>query len=259
MGHIKKVKFKNCYGEEIVFKKHYPLYFEQINTFGISGRFTVQELAFCDGQQTIDYSASGKTVPAKFAYWDKENDIFKRKKLERVFAPLRPGILTVYDDWDKYEIAAYPSGTPDFSEPGRNVYKWDVNFISDDPYWKRMPMRSDVFIGGLEKIINYAGSSESFPVITFPPTNGNSCLLIISNSAGVGTGFTIKTYDKPVTVNCENMDITDSTGEDCSHYLDTSANLSQAYFSPGKNRVYVQDPSREGIMIKWHEKFSGVI
>lgn len=272
MGHIQKVKFKNCYGEEIVFKKHYPLYFEAINTFGISGRFAVQELAFCDGQQTINYSASGKTILAKFAYWDKENDIFMRKKLERVFTPLRPGTLTVYDDWDKYEITVYPSGVPDFSEPGRKVYKWDVNFVADDPYWKRMPPKKEnlkpVLLDdydppayGCEKTFRYCGSAPSAPIITFPPIGGESAKIsiYITNSRGELLKLNITTFDKPVTVDCHNMSVTDSSGDDCSHYLDANANIDTPYLTPGENTASLYAPDGAEVEIKWYEKFSGVI
>lgn len=166
---IKKVIFKNYYGEEMTFTRHFPLYIEKINTFGVSGRFMSDNLIGSPGIYTSSFEDSGKTITAEFAFWNRYGDTQTLKKIERVFTPLKTGLLTVFDtDNMIYRIEAYPTAMPSYNQSGK-VIKWTVNFQADYPYWRKgYEMISKVCSVGHDTII-YNPCMMPVPVeIVFP-------------------------------------------------------------------------------------------
>lgn len=261
MRRIKRVIFRNFYGEVLEFDNRVHLFCESIRTVQTTGRFATEQPAFSPGQITTDYSAQAKIIQISFALRDREDDVFLREKVLRVLAPMMPGELIVQDQYDSYRIECYPASVaqPEQDKNDPAIFRWTTDFVADYPFWERGAQKQ--FSYGKNQVnqtLRYGGMVPVSPVITFPA--GGEHVVVISNPVTGGTGFTITTQSKAVTVDCRTMTITDEDGADCSHYLDASAQLDRILIAPGNNNVWGEIPSGGNpIIIKWHDLVVGVI
>lgn len=265
MSYIKKVKYKNELGQELVFDNHL-LFCEQIDTTGTQGVFNTESLAFSDGQMTTSAFLGAKTIPCSFAFKDVGDDILMRDKISAVFNPTISGVLTVYSEWDKYEIDVRPSAVPSFQRDKDvpYVWRWDVDFIADFPYWRRGKKRSRIIEGKdifsyavTTHSVRYAGIAKSYPSFVFAPNT--ICYLQLYNSAGYGS-FSINSKDESaIIVDCATMEIKNSAGDDRSQYLETSNSISGVFFVPGENKIECRwYRGNSGLTIGWYDYFLGV-
>lgn len=261
MRKIKNVLFRNYYGEVLECDNRMHFFCESIKTAQTTGRFITEQPAFAAGQITTDYSAQAKIIQISFALRDREDDVFLREKVLRVLAPMMPGELIVQDQYDSYRIECYPASVaqPEQDKNDPAIFRWTTDFVADYPFWERGAQKQ--FSYGRNQVnqtLRYGGMVPVSPVITFPA--GGEHVVVISNPVTGGTGFTITTQSKAVTVDCRTMTITDEDGADCSHYLDASAQLDRILMAPGNNTVWGEIPSGGNpIIIKWHDLVVGVI
>ena len=258
---IKKVIFKNCYGEEITFTRHFPLYVEKIDTFGYSGRFNSDKLIDSPGQFTSSFDVSGKVMPAEFAFWDRYGDSQTLKKIERVFTPLKTGLLTVFDTDDMiYRIDAYPTAAPAFQRTGR-VLRWSVSFAADYPYWRKgYEMKTyTVHLQHSSTVIVHNSSVVRVPIeIVFPPYDGIRTFI----NDTTGERFCINEYtDSDIIVNTKDFSIKNSSGDNINHILyNSQVNIDKVDLLPGKNDIRMENsPPCPDTTVRFWELAAGVI
>lgn len=252
---IKKVIFKNCYGEEIAFGKKFPLYVEKINTFGITGRFTSDSIIGSPGQYTAFLGDSGKTITAEFAYWNRLRDDMTLRKIERVFTPLKTGLLTVFDEDDMiYTIEAYPNSMPVFQRSG-SVLKWSVNFQADYPYWEKgyEDIVTEVPQNTVTAVYN-PGMIPVSPVLILPQSRPSRT---ISKTSGQAASFSVDSSpDNVLTINTRDFTVVDENGNNKNNLLYASAALDEFFLEPGVNYLYCIQSS---FTVKFKELAAGVM
>lgn len=252
---VKKVIYKNCYGEEITFTRHFPLYVEKINTFGITGRFTSDGIIGSPGQYTSFLGDSGKTITAEFAYWNRLRDDMTLRKIERVFTPLKTGLLTVFDEDDMiYTIEAYPNSMPVFQRSG-SVLRWTVNFQADYPYWEKG--YEDIVVtvpAHVATAVHNPGMIPVSPVLVLPQYERSRT---ISKTSGQAASFSVDSSpDNVLTINTRDFTVVDENGSNKNNLLYASAELDEFFLDPGVNYLYCMQSS---FTVKFKELAAGVM
>lgn len=237
---IKKVIFKNKYGEEITFTRHFPLYVEKIDTFGYSGRFNSDKLIDSPGQFTSSFDVSGKVMPAEFAFWNRYGDSQTLRKIERVFTPLKTGLLTVFDMDDMiYRIEAYPTSAPAFQQTGK-VLRWTMNFAADYPYWRKgyEDITAEVPANVVTAVYNPCMISVP-PILILPPYGARTIEKVKPvTSAKLWTTvkrFSVNAYDGKLIIDTKNFSAVNEQGENKNNVLYTDAELDEMFLDPGVN------------------------
>ena len=255
---IKKVIFKNCYGEEITFTRHFPLYVEKIDTFGYSGRFTSDSLIGSPGQFTSSFDVFGKTISAEFAFYDRYKDDRILRKIERVFTPLETGLLTVFDENNMiYRIEAYPVSAPAFQRTGR-VLRWTMNFTADYPYWEKgyEDITAEVPANVVTAVYNPCMISVP-PILILPPYGARTIEKIKPGTWTTVKRFSVNDYtDGKLIINTKNFSVVNENGENKNNVLYTNAELDEMFLEPGVNylRCLVC-----GFTVQFKELTAGVI
>ena len=229
---IKKVIFKNCYGEEITFTRHFPLYVEKIDTFGYSGRFNSDKLIDSPGQFTSSFDVSGKVM--------------------------KTGLLTVFDTDDMiYRIDAYPTAAPAFQRTGR-VIRWSVNFSADYPYWEKgyEDITAEVPANVVTAVYNPCMISVP-PILILPPYGARTIEKIKPGTWTTVKRFSVNDYtDGKLIINTKNFSVVNENGENKNNVLYTNAELDEMFLEPGVNylRCLVC-----GFTVQFKELTAGVI
>lgn len=255
---IKKVIYENAFGQKIVFDN--KIFFcESIDTTGCKGIHSIETLAFADGQKTITHQLEGKTIPCSFAFKDIYDDDYLRNKIKAIFNPCVPGVLTVYNKYNKYEIDVYPQDMPSIEKDKAvsYVYRFDVDFIADFPFWRGNKHSTEIAVGStLSAVINCKSDYYTPPYITFGGTQGES-----GYTVAVGKlGFSIKPYPKDVIVNFLNMKLVDLDGNNVNYLIDASVDFSKVILSPGENTVSaISSPADGSLVIEYYELKAGVL
>ena len=229
MSYIKKVKYKNELGQELVFDNHL-LFCEQIDTTGTQGVFNTESLAFSDGQMTTSAFLGAKTIPCSFAL----------------------KVLTVYSEWDKYEIDVRPAAVPSFQREKDvpYVWRWDVDFIADFPYWRVCPKRS-VTLKAYDTVIR-SDCPLKVPVeIYFPPNKTTPFKIRDKGFTYYGTNCDVGVVLKSQRFECIGTD-----GNDYSQNVDVTADIENLHLQYGENRISCQDWS--DIIVSYYYLSTGV-
>ncbi len=227
------------------------IYLESIDMTGLSGIHTVQSLAFSNGQHTVRSQLGAKTIPCSFAFWDKNDDFYLRENIAGIFSPLQSGTLRVITRTAEYEIECRPQNIPVFNRDSGvpEIWRFDVDFVSDDPLWKKGPELRLTLANGDNETIN-TGTIVSNPtpfdlpiVIHRPADMGATAFKIGTVSNGtytMRTSFTIPAADnKELYIYTDSLRIVDAQGVDCSSGMDPATLYSSFYLAPGLNRIAV--------------------
>lgn len=253
MSYEKRVKYKNELGQELIFDD-WVLFCESIDTTGVSGIFNSESLAFSDGQVTTDVFLGAKTIPCSFAFKDIRDDIFMRDKIAAVFSPTVSGVLTVYSEWDKYEIDVRPSAVPSFQRDKDvpYVWRWDVDFIADFPYWRVGAKRSVSLESQYTSIRSHCPLSVPIEIY-FPPSTASR---IYINVNGKGFVYNGTNCDVGVVLDARNFTCTGTDGNDYSHKVDVTVNIESLKLRYGKNTISC--PTYSGIIVSYYYLSTGV-
>ncbi len=242
----KNVIYRNSVGQEVVFN-NFSLFVESIDMTGTSGIFTSEQLAFADGQQTISVKLAPKTIPCSFAFWSSRSDDYTQKTLERIFSPSFSGILKMITKNANYKIACRPQNVPSFKRDGKFIWRFDVDFVADFPYWQKGAEISVTLKSPTTYLLSdnpiHLPMKIRFPSGAATPFNVN------------GTGFTLKSHDFPIIVNTQNFRITDERGRNCNQYIDSSAEVGEIFFKYGENKIFC--PVFDGVQIFYYQLSHG--
>ena len=230
---MKKVFYQNALGQKIFFDNK-TLFCESIDMLGNSAVHASETLALSDGQVTLSHQLAPKTIPCSFAF--KNRNPYDKQILESIFNPLISGTLTVYTDSNVYQIDCYPQNVPTFKRDAvPYVYRFDVDFVADFPYWRVGQKHSMTFNWG--NTIYTSQCPFNLPIeIQFPPFEAG-IVFIVNN-----VGFQLSPRDKIVTVNTQNFSVRDNNGNNCMNYVVTNGNgyvFDKVFLRYGRNSIYV--------------------
>lgn len=244
----KNVIYENALGQRIVFDNK-KLFIESIDMTGNTGIHAVESLAFADGQTSVYHQLGAKTIPCSFALKNINIDMYTKLYLESIFNPNISGTLTVITKNDIYRIDCRPQDVPTFKRDGRLVYRFDVDFVADFPYWQK-GAEIPLSLSAVETYV-YSNNPIDLPMkIIFPAGE--------ATPFGVnGRGFTLKSHDFPITVNTQNLRVTNASGQNCNQYIDATAPLDEISFKFGKNRIFC--PVYSGVQIFYYDLSLGEI
>lgn len=256
----KNVVWRNALGQTITFD-NVRFFVEEIDMTGTSGIHTVESLAGTDGQQTVDHHLAAKTIPCSFAVKDVEDDVYMQRYIAQLFSPLGEGTLTVYTRDNKYSIACYPQSVPVFKRDQSVpcVYRFSVDFVADYPYWHKgeLIVKTYSSLPGTQSNRTLLSRCPwDIPPDIYLPANANS-----SVSVRMGTplkGFRLLARDFPVIVRCKDFQVVRAdTGEDCSQYLDVTAELDSIRIRYGVNNVVISPDN--GASLSYYELSMGEV
>lgn len=241
MRNPKKVKWKNDLGQEIVFDNR-VFFCEYIDMTGTTGIHTVESLAAADGQTTIEHHLGPKPIPCTFAWKDRQNDSYFHRELVSIFSSLAQGTLTVTTETDTYRIECYPQDIPVFKrDPDVHyVWRWNVDFIADYPYWRRGTEQS-VTLDSNTTLITSDCPFDIPPVICVP-ANESTVMLATQHRRTSGDSwsdqtpaFTVSARNYPVWIDVQTMRVTKSDGTRCDQVIDVRAAIDRALIRYGQN------------------------
>ena len=197
------------------------LFLEYIDMTGNSASFTTYGLAGADGQNTVDVSLSPKLIPCTLAFFDRDDDGFMRRFLTGAFNPKVKGTLTVFTE--------------------------NVDFVADFPYWKAGAERA-VTLDANAVTITSVCPFDIPPRIYFPANGSDLTFQVqyrLRNSDPWSTAvdaFKVKgslggtEREFPLWINVQTLKITDSNGNNVSHWVDASAQTDRAMIRYGENQ-----------------------
>lgn len=225
----KNVIYENSLGQRISFDNK-KLFIESIDMTGTTGIHAVENLAFSDGQSSVYHQLSAKTIPCSFALKNINLDEYTKLYLESIFNPKLSGTLTVITKNDVYKIECRPQNMPTFKrDEVKFVYRFDVDFVADFPYWQKGAEISLSLSAG--ETFVYSNNPIDLPMkIMFPA--GPATLFNVN-----GKGFNLRSHNMPLIVNTQNFKVTNSSGQNCNQYIDATAQLDEVYFKYGQNKI----------------------
>lgn len=241
MRQPKKVKWKNALGQEMFFDNR-VFFCEYIDMTGTAGVHTVESLAAADGQTTTGHQLGAKTIPCTFAWKDRQNDSFMHRHLVSIFSSLAEGTMTVTTESDTYRINCYPQNIPVFKRDANvpYVWRWDVDFTADFPYWRRGTEQS-VSLDSNATLITSDCPFDIPPVICVP-ANDSPIVLMTQHRCTSGDSwsdqtpaFTVSPRNYPVWIDVQTMKVTKADGTKCDQVIDVRAAIDRALISYGQN------------------------
>ena len=171
-----------------------------------------------------------------------------RRFLTGAFNPKVKGTLTVYTAQNRYQIECRPQAVPTFKRESVGcVWSFDVDFIADFPYWKAGGEKSITLDANAVTITSVC--PFDIPPRIYFPANGSDLTFQVQyrlrNSDPWSTAvnaFVVQgahgntARDFPLWINVQTLKITDSNGNNVSHWVDASAQTDRAMIRYGENQ-----------------------
>lgn len=225
----KNVIYENSLGQRLVFDNR-QLFIEYIDMIGTTGIHAAESLASADGQTSVYHQLGAKTIPCSFALKNINLDEYTKLCIESIFSPKLSGTLTVITKNDVYKIECRPQNVPTFKrDEVKFVYRFDVDFVADFPYWQKGAEISLSLSAG--ETFVYSNNPIDLPMkIVFPA--GSATLFNVN-----GRGFNLRKHTMPLTVNTQNFKVTNAAGQNKNQYIDATAQLDEVYFHFGENKI----------------------
>lgn len=253
----KNMIYRNALGQKVVFDNH-VLYLEAIDMIGTPGVHTIESLAGADGQRTVSHQLGAKPIPCSFALKDVGDVEWIKRRLTEVFFPKLNGTMTVQTLFGTYKINCYPANVPSFRMAENDgVWRFDVDFIADYPYWKKDKERSLTFPDASTHSLTYKSSCpfEICPEVYFPPYSNGYTVLSINNRT-----IAVVAHDFPIRLTTERFGmINTQTGESCTNYLSPSEDIGNLRIRYGTNTIQLVSGVPAGITLRFCELSMGEI
>lgn len=241
--HTRFLQYRNCYGQEIFFNNKTFLC-ESMEISKATARYNAHTPISNDGQVTSDYYCSPLPMRFSCALYDPKDLIANRRLVDRVFSSLAPGELTIRTDEGNFKITAHQTARPELVRAGSHAWRFELEFIADDPYWKFGEENSKSLIADNNTIVNY--SSVAVPFRLKVTESGH-----LVNTT-IGRGFSFGAPPSGVDyyiINTEDYSVKGSDGSDL-NYLLNPTNLENAALLPGTNIIWTQTA---GLVLSWDE------
>src|SRR5574344_2007566 len=162
-------------------------------------------------------------------------EVSMRNRIVSIFTSLENGVLTVWSKTSKYEIDCYvqeiPVITKDSNVP--YVYRWNVDFIADYPFWRKGKKRVVNYTNVLQsQNINYYGEIAAPWNLTYKAT-GN---IFICNN---GHSIKINAYNGYVNIDSYTTKVTNESGQNINYIIDPTTEFDYYNLVPGKNNFVI--------------------
>lgn len=259
----KTAVWRNALGQEIVFD-NYTFFLESIDMTGTAGVHTVESLAMTDGQVTLDHHLGAKTIPCSFAWKDVKGDRWMQAYLTSLFNPTVSGTLTVYTPEETYSIDCYPQDSPTFQRDSgvSYVWRWNVDFVADYPYWRKGTQRTvavaDVPMEGFNRVLVSRCPFEIAPEIVFPATSVAAIFQLYPTGESSKEIRMREHADYAVRVITQDFKvIREDTGADCSELISATTELDTIRIRRGKNTVMVSPDN--GVLLSYYNLSMGEV
>lgn len=258
----KNLSYRNELGQEVVFDNR-VLYLEAIDMIGTPGIHTAESLAMSDGQRTIRHQLGPKTIPCSFAVKDVGNVEWLKNRLTEVFFPKLSSTMTVETMYGHYEIECYPLNVPTFRMAENDgVWRFDVDFVADYPYWRKGAKQSITFTRGAVNsyYIQSRCPYEICPDIYLPASLSSTQMTIKASDVVGGPTLSFLAHDFSITLSTRKFDMRNAnTGELCTNYLNPNVPVDDMRIRYGKNFVKVLSGVQDGIVVSWYDLSMGEI
>lgn len=252
----KNMRFRNALGQEIFFDNR-TLFLESIDMLGTPGIHTIESLAGADGQRTVSHQLGAKTIPCGLAIKDVGDVEWIKRRLTEVFFPKLNGTMTVQTLSNTYQINCYPINVPSFRMAENDgVWRFDVDFVADYPYWKKGKKRPLTFPDN-STVLTYKSSCpfEICPEVYFPAYITGSTVLSVN-----GKAIAVDAHDFPIKLTTERFGmINTQTGESCTNYLSPSEDIGNLRIRYGTNTIQLVSGVPAGITLRFCELSMGEI
>lgn len=257
----KNMRFRNALGQEVVFDNR-TLFLESIDMLGTPGIHTTESLAGADGQRTVSHQLGAKTVPCGLAIRDVGDVEWIKRRLTEVFFPKLNGTMTVQTLFGTYKINCYPANVPSFRMAENDgVWRFDVDFVADYPYWKKGKERTLAFPDASTFSLTYTSDCpyEICPEVYFPPySNGYTVLGI--NSGTISGTIAVVAHDFPIRLTTERFSMINTlTGGSCTNYLSPSEDIGNLRIRYGTNAIHLVSGTPTGIELSFYQLSMGEI
>lgn len=165
---------------------------------------------------------------------DDDHDSILRRHAGNVFSSVEPGELTVYTDKDVYRITAHLTAVPDFVRDGVRRWRWEAEFIADEPFWRRGEMMEEITLNEQKQgsTIIFSDSPVKVPVlltISTATTIWNKRLKL-----GIFVGYP----ETSITIDTETFTVKDPEGNNANYLLYNNAEIGDFYLLPGENEIF---------------------
>lgn len=232
---IRKIMtYENELGQKMTFCDHAPLYLERLNACSIDADITSEKLLGAVGQRTYDVSLPGQPIEASLAVT--EPDSHRRQiLLDRVlslFEPTLSGKMYIRNAdglfFNECRVLSRPF--PE-KQTVRYMYKFDIRFMADYPYFRRC---------GEKSVQSAIGDSSSFSSAS--PVKTPFKAVFVAGGSGTfrlnGKAFHFTTA-LPVDVYFSSSDYSfvDANGNDVSYLVSSLTDFNQAYIRYGNNTI----------------------
>lgn len=257
----KNMRFRNALGQEVVFDNR-TLFLESIDMLGTPGIHTTESLAGADGQRTVSHQLGAKAIPCSFALKDVGDVEWIKRRLTEVFFPKLNGTMTVQTLFGTYKINCYPANVPSFRMAENDgVWRFDVDFVADYPYWKKGKERTLAFPDASTFSLTYTSDCpyEICPEVYFPPYSNGYTVLGIKSGTISGT-IAVVAHDFPIRLTTERFGmINTQTGESCTNYLSPSEDIGKLRIRYGTNTIQLVSGVPAGITLSFYQLSMGEI
>lgn len=252
----KNMRFRNALGQEVVFDNRI-LFLESIDMLGTPGIHTTESLAGADGQRTVSHQLGAKTIPCSLAIRDVGDVEWIKRRLTEVFFPKLNGTMTVQTLSDTYHIDCYPINVPSFRMAENDgVWRFDVDFVADYPYWKKGKERTLAFPDN-STVLTYKSNCpfEICPEVYFPAYITGFTVLSIN-----GKAIAVDAHGFPIKLTTERFGmINTQTGESCTNYLSPSEDIGNLRIRYGTNTIQLVSGVPAGITLRFYQLSMGEI
>ena len=241
----KNVIWENDLGQKLIFD-NVKFYVESIDMTGNSCTHTTSSLADADGQATTGHRLEPKTIPCSFALFDDVDDDYVQRLLTQCFFPKIHGRLTVRTETSVYTIDCYPQNEPVFKkDPDLPIFRWDVDFVADYPYWNK-GVEHSVSLNSNYTVIDSRCVYDIPVKIRFPAEIGQSTVKVESRRKPTDAwttevdAFTVKgslngvTRDFALTIDTRTLKITDDSGNNVNQWVDVTAAIDKVVIKYGQ-------------------------
>lgn len=250
MWGYKTAKWENELGMSVLFDNADKFFLESIDMIGNSAKFTSSPLAGADGQATTDVQLEAKVIPCGFALFEPDGNDSVLTWLNGVFNPKVKGTLTVYTENNTYVIECRPQTVPTFRlEEIGCVWRWNVEFLADFPYWKVGTQKS-VLLDSNAVVINSDCPFDIPPRIIFPAMSSDIVMQVNYRLRSTDSWSTavdmFKVYgtlngvtrDFPIRIDVRTLKIINtSTGANVNNWVDASAQTDKALIKYGQTQI----------------------
>lgn len=240
----KTAVYRNELGQEVVMDNR-TIFLEYIDMTGVSGRHIREALAGTNGQTTVESFLDAKVIPCSLAFYDRTRtaggDYITSELLGQIFSPELRGVLTVYTRTGrKYSIDVRPQNNPTFKRDAKRVWRTDIEFFADFPYW-RLGEEKSITLTQAGYTSFTSNCVHNIPVRILFPVGYSGPFRINDYGFNVNLAMNKVERDFPLWVDTLSCTVKDENGEQKNQWIGIAAPLNMMYLRFGDNKLFTAD------------------